>query len=54
MQLGTGLGLWPLSMAKLWKDTTFVGLDRSHSQVDPSFRQDQSTVERIKWLHHDL
>lgn len=34
MQIGTGLGLWPISQALLWRNTQFVGLDAVPCQLD--------------------
>lgn len=34
LQIGTGLGLWPISQALEWPDATFIGLDIAPCQTD--------------------
>ncbi|ORY27168.1 S-adenosyl-L-methionine-dependent methyltransferase [Naematelia encephala] len=34
LDIGTGIGLWPISQALIWPQTTFVGLDPVPCQVD--------------------
>ncbi|WVF72193.1 hypothetical protein IAT40_007005 [Kwoniella sp. CBS 6097] len=36
LDLGTGAGFWPISMALLWPQTTFIGMDLVPCQVDLS------------------
>lgn len=54
VQLGTGSGLWPLSMANSWKDSVFIGADRAPCQIDLSTWRDKLDVDRIKWQALDL
>ncbi|GHJ87350.1 hypothetical protein NliqN6_3752 [Naganishia liquefaciens] len=34
LDIGTGTGIWPITMAQRWRETTFVGLDISAIQTD--------------------
>ncbi|EIW69448.1 hypothetical protein TREMEDRAFT_62314 [Tremella mesenterica DSM 1558] len=36
LDIGTGIGLWPISQALIWSNTTFVGLDMVPCQIDLS------------------
>lgn len=34
LKIGTGLGLWPISMALIWPEASFVGFDAVPCQAD--------------------
>ncbi|PIL31735.1 hypothetical protein GSI_06439 [Ganoderma sinense ZZ0214-1] len=53
LDIGTGLGLWVISTAKLWPEATFVGLDMVNMQI-PLQVLEQEIAERIEWVHSNI
>ncbi|TBU34698.1 hypothetical protein BD311DRAFT_650076 [Dichomitus squalens] len=53
LDIGTGLGLWVISAAKLWPEATFVGLDMVNIQI-PLQVLEQDIAERIEWVHTNI
>ncbi|KAI8990481.1 hypothetical protein BD414DRAFT_535785 [Trametes punicea] len=53
LDIGTGLGLWVISSAKAWPESTFVGLDMVHVQVPLQVLQ-PGVAERIEWVHTNI
>ncbi|RPD82345.1 hypothetical protein L226DRAFT_541690 [Lentinus tigrinus ALCF2SS1-7] len=53
LDLGCGLGLWIISSAKSWPETTFVGLDMVNIQV-PHSVLDPEIADRIEWVHSNI
>ncbi|KAI9057719.1 hypothetical protein FKP32DRAFT_1660471 [Trametes sanguinea] len=53
LDIGTGLGLWVISSAKAWPESTFVGLDMVNVQI-PLQALDADVAERIQWVHTNI
>ncbi|TFK90784.1 hypothetical protein K466DRAFT_574048 [Polyporus arcularius HHB13444] len=53
LDLGCGLGLWVISSAKAWPETTFVGVDMVNIQV-PHSALDPDIADRIEWTHTNI
>ncbi|OSD03293.1 hypothetical protein PYCCODRAFT_1477156, partial [Trametes coccinea BRFM310] len=53
LDIGTGLGLWVISSAKAWPESTFVGLDMVNVQI-PLQALDADVAERIEWVHTNI
>lgn len=50
--LGTGLGLWPIEMARQWPQTTFIGMDIAPIQTD--LKGLAAAQQRLRKLRPDL
>ncbi|KAI0778399.1 hypothetical protein BD413DRAFT_466512 [Trametes elegans] len=53
LDIGTGLGLWVLSCAKAWPNSTFVGLDMVNIQVPQQFLE-PDLADRVEWVHTNI
>ena len=54
LQIGTGLGLWPIAQSKLWPNTRFVGLDRAPCQLDLGILKRRWKMGNVSWIQADL
>ncbi|KAH9898183.1 hypothetical protein C8Q73DRAFT_390377 [Cubamyces lactineus] len=53
LDIGTGLGLWVLSSAKAWPESTFVGIDMVNMQV-PLQVLEPEIAQRVEWVHTNI
>ncbi|OJT02738.1 hypothetical protein TRAPUB_6732 [Trametes pubescens] len=53
LDIGTGLGLWVLSSARTWPESTFVGLDMVNIQP-PLQVLESEMADRVEWVHTNI
>ncbi|UZJ52529.1 hypothetical protein CBS101457_001849 [Exobasidium rhododendri] len=50
LDIGTGTGSWVIDLAKLWKETEFIGLDLVPVQTPLNYTQDEDLQARVSWV----
>lgn len=54
VQIGTGLGLWPIAQSQAWPNTRIVGLDRVPCQLDLGILKKKWKIGNVSWIQADL